>query len=312
MIVVGICFTLRKDSPSHDKSGRTRVESQDRRQGSKIKFTDVEPKFITYKAKNNRVKENSYYADVINHSNNPHLSHDRDTNAHETTHLINSDIRNGVSGPKTNAFYIGDDKAVVVKEPKIRKSRAIEFIPQNLRAYRFETYVSGQQAWDDTPTYIFDEWVAYINGGSVSVDDAESGKKHEWTDAVLPSIEFSIYAVGVAMAVEKHDREYWDSNPQFKTFVAWHLKRSHDLWLRGKKHFPWDKQDQLVANLRNDPSAKAMRSFIKKHFNGVWLDGETAFEYGTIDWSQYQGATNVVRRDGKEIKIMFDKSHSKR
>lgn len=48
--------------------------------------------------------------------------------AHESTHGINSAVRNRY-GPGYNAFYIGDGRAVVLPEPNIRKSSVDQFIP---------------------------------------------------------------------------------------------------------------------------------------------------------------------------------------
>lgn len=264
---------------------------------------DIEPVFLRYPAINNRIKENSFYAEVINHCRNPVLGHDRDTNAHESSHRIASEIRNSNrSSGKVNGFYVGNDQAVVIQEPNIRKSQVARYIPRNLRAGRFSLYLIGQIEWDREPLYIFDEWVAYVNGGAVSVEDAERGRKHAWTDAVMGSLEFSIYSVAVAMAVADRDPTYWENNEQFRKFLIWHLRRSKELFYNGRSHFPWDKQDRLLANLRNDPQAAAMREFIQKHLDNVWLEeAYEAREYGPIDFSHIDGARRVFFIDGEEI-----------
>ena len=41
-----------------------------------------------------RIVEESKYADIINRARNPVLEYDRDTDAHETTHMIQADLRN--------------------------------------------------------------------------------------------------------------------------------------------------------------------------------------------------------------------------
>lgn len=243
--------------------------------GTKIvypKATEVtEPEFFVYKIKNNRIKEKSFFADIINHSNDPFMTHDRDTNAHETTHGINSDIRNNLGKPRDNAFYVGNDKAIIIREPNMKKSSAIPFIPMKLRSSRFQLYFITNQDWENEPLYIFDEWVAYLNGSTVSIEDAERGGTPARTDAVKANLEFSIYSVAIAMAVEKHDPNYWKTNTQFKTYLKWSLKRSHDLFMRGKKYFPWEDQDTLLNDLRTAPEAESMRRFIKSHCDGIWL-----------------------------------------
>lgn len=244
------------------------------RNGTKVQ-PPSEPEFIYYKKVNNRINENSFYADVINHDDNPFLTEDRDTNAHETTHGINSDIRNNIGGPGTNAFYVGNDKAVIIPEPKMKKSAAMEFIPVKIRSSRFELYFITNKDWENEPLYIFDEWTAYLNGSTVSIEDAEKGGKRGGTDAVRANLEFSIYALGVAMAVEKHDPSYWKENKQFKAYLRWSLKRSYDLFMRGKEYFPWDypdgSQDVLLNDLRTAPEAEEMRKFLRANFDGIWL-----------------------------------------
>lgn len=238
----------------------------------------VEPTFVDVPVVSQRIKEDSVYADIINHSRNPVLDESRNTNAHETTHMITSDLRNAYSqslGKKVNGFYVMNGKGVILDEPRLRKSDMIPFVPQSLRSYRYPTYVTGQGAWDDTPTYIFDEWVAYVNGGATSIDDVQKGRhKDSWADSVSGCLDFSIYAVSMCMAIEAKDPEYFRSNTQFKNFMRWHLKRAYDVYAVGSKmdEFKWEKQDALLQSLRTSPDAEKMRKFLKDHFNGVWLD----------------------------------------
>lgn len=271
----------------------------------------IKPNMIDVEKVSDRVREDSIYADIINHSRNPVLSHDRDTNAHETTHMINSDIRNS-QGARKNGFYIPGGKGVVVDEPKFRKRDCIPFLPQSIRSYRYNLYIQGQTDWDDMPTYIFDEWVAYVNGAAVSVEDVENNKHDgQWTDAVSGCLGFSIYAVSIAMACEKNDPNYWNSNQQFKDFIYWHLKRSHEVFEKGHtmQQFKWDKQEKLYANFLNDSAAAPMREFIRKHFDGTWLDGPMAEKFkrqgvqaNLYDW-QLNGKNKVVRINDTEIGI---------
>jgi hypothetical protein len=216
----------------------------------------------------------------MNRGRRPFTSADRDTNAHETTHGINADIRNShPDSTKVNGFYVMNGKGVVIYEPKMKKSAIIPFVPKSLQGFRYPTYVTGQRAWDDRPLYIFDEWVAYVNGASVNVQDVKIGKHDgKWSDAVSGPLEFSVYGVAVAMAVEKHDPEYWKTNKQFKNFVYWHLKRSYDVFMSGRnlKEFKYDKQEKYLEALRTSPDAKEMREFITKHFGGIWLQSEAS------------------------------------
>lgn len=237
--------------------------------------TIPEPDFVEVKKVTDSYREDSVYADIMNRARRPFTREDRDTNAHESTHGINADIRNThPDSTKVNGFYVLNGKGVVIYEPHMRKSAMIPYVPQSLRGFRYNTYVAGQQAWDERPLYIFDEWVAYVNGATVSVEDVRKGRHNgKWSDNMSGSLEFSVYSVAVAMAVEKNDPEYWKTNKQFKNFVYWHLKRSYDVYMSGKdmKEFKYDKQDKFLESLRTSPDAQQMRDFIEKHFGGIWL-----------------------------------------
>jgi hypothetical protein len=259
---------------------------------------EIEPEYINVPKVSNRVAGDNIYADIMNHARNPVFGYDEDTNAHETTHMINADIRNSNSnGRKVNGFYVQKSKGVIVAEPNMRKSKVVDFLPPSLRSYRYGTYITGQQAWDDTPLYIFDEWTAYVNGGMVSVELVQTGKhKGQWTDAVSGCLDFSIYSIATAMAVAKNDPEYWKTNTQFKNFLIWQLKRANDTYKVGSKmkEFTWDKQDKLLQSLRTAPEAAEMRKFIKENLNNIWLDSEDSIQSGYTDWHK-----------GKTIKLNF-------
>jgi hypothetical protein len=234
-------------------------------------FTEV-PTFRNYPG-------GSVYADVLSHSKDSPFGngHGRATNVHETAHGIHSYLRmqHSRGGTKINGFYVLDGRAVIIEEPNMRKSRVAEFVPQNLRSYRYPTYITGQRAWDDTPLYIYDEWSAYVLGGMTNVDDVKNGVyKGGWTDGVSGCIGFSIYAVATCMAIEKYDPNYWENNRQFRNFTIWQLKRARDTFMEGHvmEQFKQEKQDILLKNLRESPAAESMRNFIQEHLEGVWLE----------------------------------------
>lgn len=228
------------------------------------------PKFL-------RMKEKSVLADIVNACDNglnqPVLNNSRKTNGHETTHMVQANMRNNHGG-RVNAFYLLDGKGVILKEPGIAKRLVQKFVPPSLRQSRYETYVSGQTAWDDCPLYLVDEWNAYINGTMVAVDDKEQGiaDGNERSDEAVDPIEMGVYCVALAMAVEKHDRQYWDSEPEFKAFMLYEWQRAKEVFDKAAPLFPWDTQDAILKSLRESPDAEDMRQFIKTHLNGVWLN----------------------------------------
>ena len=193
---------------------------------------------------------------------------DRITWGHETTHGINSHLRNyfNKTGSMANGFYVLNDLGVIVVEPKMSKAQVAQFVPSVLRGTRYSLYVSGSSSWNDRPLYLFDEWVAYDNGAAVGIDMAQKNLwKAGWRDGVAGAVEFSVYAIATAMAVKQYDGGYFQSNTQFKQFVAWELRRSMDLFRKGAKltQFKWAKQDTYYENLKNHASAAPIRNFVK-------------------------------------------------
>jgi len=239
-------------------------------------FVEV-PKFRTS-------PESSVYGDVISHSQEAPFgdAHGRATNAHETGHGIHSYLRNKYSSEmskKVNGFYGLEGRGIIIEEPNIRKSQINRFVPQILRSYRYQTYLAGQQEWDDTPLYIYDEWAAYVLGGKCNIDDVQNGRyKGEWTDGVSGCLDFSIYAIALSMAVKQSDPSYWESNKQFRNYTIWNLREAQKTYIVGHRmeQFKWEKQDALLKEFLTNPAAEEMRKFVKENLDGVWLDTDHA------------------------------------
>lgn len=235
----------------------------------------VLPQFIEVPLVANRVQEDSVYADIMNHSRNPFISkHGRMIDAHETVHDINSDIRNSHGGAGYNGFYVLEGRGTVLPEPKILKNDVIAYLPKNLRSWRFATYLDGQQAWNERPLYIVDEFSAYVADGIVGVDDVEGDRyRGGWTDGVSGCLDFSIFTTALAMAVYDKDPDYWQRVPEFRIFVKWLLELAYKTYKSGykMKEFVWQTQEELHNELLHSPEAEPMRNFLKTHFGGVWL-----------------------------------------
>lgn len=198
---------------------------------------------------------------------------------HETTHGINSHLRNtgayNPSGRKVNGFYVGDDKAIVLPEPPIRKSEVAPYIPQSLRGGRFGQYVTGQRAFENEPLYLMDEWTAYTNGGAVGVELAKAGQwRQGGRDAVAGVVEFTGYGFGVARAIEAKNPGYLDRNPDLKNFVAWQGLRAMDTFREGMKISDFNRfpgQQQYLRNFQTSPDAEPMRDFIRQQYGEAYL-----------------------------------------
>ena len=84
---------------------------------------------------------------------------------HETTHEINSKLRNAAGGSGWNACYVLGGRAALVHEPPVRLSAFAATVPMQDRGGGYSLYLVDQlRYWDDHPCYILDELSAYANG----------------------------------------------------------------------------------------------------------------------------------------------------
>lgn len=218
--------------------------------------------------------------DIVNHLpssyGDTYWDLDRITWAHGTTHGIHSYLRQSFndSGRTANAFYVGDDHAIILPEPALRKSQVADFVPEPLRGPNFDREIVGATNWDDRPLYIFDEWVAYTNGGATGVDMAEHGL---WTggyrEAVFEPLEFTVYALATAMAIEAIDPRYFEEQPQFKEFLAFQTLRALRVFFVGREldDFSCSCAEQYLDELRNNAGAEPVRDFVGRFFGPQFL-----------------------------------------
>ena len=203
------------------------------------------------------------------------------TSGHETTHGINAHLRNNEAPQgRYNAFYVLHDRAAFVAEPQMRKADIAPFIPASLQGDRYATYITGQSAWDDTPLYVFDEWVAYTNGADVAVGQVQAGLyRGEWTDAVMGPLEFVVYAIATARAASDKDPTYFASNVQFRRFTAWNIERAMRLFEAGRtmSQFQWARQDAYAAALRTGADAADLRAFARTTWGADWTQRVLGF-----------------------------------
>lgn len=240
-----------------------------------------DPTFIAWPSQHTRSNSawGAELTDIIRHLplsyGDTYADSDLVTYGHETTHGINSHLRNyrNMTGRRANGFYVMNDRGVIIVEPNIRKSAVAPYVPASLRGSRFALYVQGSSAWDDRPLYIFDEWVAYTNGSEVGVGLARAGLwRYGWRDAVAGTLEFVVYSMAVAMAVEAGDPTYFRGDAQFRSFIQWNTRRAMTLYREGSAspHFRWDTQDNYLRALRTSPDAEALRTFIRRTFGRAW------------------------------------------
>ncbi len=216
--------------------------------------------------------------DVLRHLplsyGNTYYDSDKVTYVHETTHGIQAHLRNykNDSGKKANAFYVGANQWALVVEPAMLKTDANPYVPQSLRESRYSLYLQGSTDWNDTPLYLFDEWVAYTNGTEAGLSLVKEGKwGGGWRDS-FGSLEFTVYALAVGMAVEAKDPAYFSGYAQFREFLKWNTERAVSLYHQVKTlpEFKWDKMDQYYAKIQTGADAAQLRAFVKKTYGNAW------------------------------------------
>ena len=86
-------------------------------------------------------------------------------------------IYQNVTGQRANGFYLMKDRfALVVEPPTTRVTSVAPYVPASLRGSRFQSYLVDQATtWDDTPTFILDQWNCETNGSEVAVELAKAG-----------------------------------------------------------------------------------------------------------------------------------------
>jgi hypothetical protein len=163
---------------------------------------------------------------------------DKVTWCHETTHGINSHLRNRYGGAGRNAFYVGFDRAALVDEPRLTLGQIAQAIPPGLRGSHYQTYLVEQRGeWDRRPLYLWDEWIAYTNGARTALELAAIARGGK-DDCMLGMLQFNVYALYVVkLAQENHT-----DSKQLLEFFAWNWHRSLRIWEAGKvqPQLNWD------------------------------------------------------------------------
>lgn len=226
------------------------------------------------------MSENDIYSDVLSHSEQEPYGnkHGRYSNVHETAHGIHSELRKKyrlLYNKPINVIYCLNGKCAIIENPNIKIRHVSKYIPEILRSSRYKLYLIDQLSyWDDTPTYLLDEWNCYVLGAECAVDDFERNIGLEKTNAVSGALEFSIYSVALAIAVKEHDTFFWENNIQFKSFIKYNLIRSEKVFNAGAgiPEFSNKEQDRLQKALLNHDDAEPIRQFLKDEFDGIFID----------------------------------------
>lgn len=207
--------------------------------------------------------------DIESHMPAGHIYKDSDkiTWGHETTHGINANIRNKnfQSGRRVNGFYCLEDRGAVIVEPPTTIRAVAAQVPRSLRGGVYQLYMVSQAgSWNDTPLYIFDEWVAYTNGSEVRKDLQIQTR----AETVLYMMEFNVYAITLAKVV-KEKGGYDDT--QFKAFMMWNIERSVRIYNNEGD------ASTYLNKLRTEGDAEELRRFAREYFGADWCKETLGF-----------------------------------
>lgn len=222
-----------------------------------------EPEWTSYPAQRTITNLGKVLSDIEGHMPAGHIYRDSDkiTWAHETSHGIHSHLRQKFNnGRRINGFYLLNDRACIVEEPKTTIQAAARIVPSSLRGGVYNLYMIQQAgSWGDTPLYVFDEWVAYANGSACRLDLQIQSRN----ETVLYMLEFNVYATCVAHASGSQD-------PQFKKFLMWHIERCMNLYKDSKNLGNSSKHDAYLEKMRTASDAREWRENTKQYFGSDW------------------------------------------
>ena len=193
---------------------------------------------------------NGIIADIESHlpAGHPYRDSDLITWVHEGTHGINSRLRNEFRCP---GFYVLDNRAVLLnREPNTTLTQVARLIPVSLRGDVYQLYlIDSRRWWNNEPSYIFDEFIAYTNG-------AEARRQlciRDRQETVRYMVEFVVYSTGVVYASKGR-------NDQSRLFLMWQIKRAMKIY-----HASGIKSTYL-DRLRRSADATELRVYMRDYF----------------------------------------------
>lgn len=184
-------------------------------------------------------------------------------------------VYQNVTGQRANGFYLMKDRfALVVEPPTTRVTSVAPYVPASLRGSRFQSYLVDQATtWDDTPTFILDQWNCEANGSEVAVELAKAGSFPAPRDGVSGALEFTVYSLALGLAVETLDASYFATYTQFREFLAWEAERAMGLYRAGAvlPSLAAASQDAYYTAWKTSADGKALRNFARRTWSAAYV-----------------------------------------
>lgn len=189
---------------------------------------------------------NLLYNDIISHAKQPVLDESIETNAHESTHRVNSDLRQIYTDEA--CVYCLNGHFYHFKEPAFKKKDIIQFIPEYFRhgecynLYIMNVGIPTQWIWTNA-LYPLDEYSAYMNGSEAGMEyEIMVGPLKDNMVCVKNAIFMAAYASAILRCVDKYDPNYPDKS-KLQEFVGWGIERTLGLAEKAKQHPNFHAQD---------------------------------------------------------------------
>jgi hypothetical protein len=249
----------------------------------------------TGKDLNNAAAESSpTLLDVELHSkigaNAPYVPEGPATWTHEGVHGVDNDIQlsNECYGAQFFcAFYLGNSLyAKVPLASTVTRADCVQYIPQRARTGRFDFYFNSVDSHEAhrTPSYILEEWNAYIFGATAGAEVNDAGK---WTNPARENLfqgpsEFAIFYSGCIAAFAANEPAYLRA-ANVKEFLAHQFERAFALYYRTRKYaqrFPGVEDEQFAAFV-NDADGSAARTAVRQLFGDAFWN-RVVLNNGTV------------------------------
>ena len=131
------------------------------------------------------------------------------TNAHELAHSLNAQLRREKCNAGENCLYLPDQSIYVLAEPDILKSEIVDYIPNSERGRHFDYYVVQSADWEEYPSYLIDEWIAFYRGAQAGLENYQY-LRHK-RDALTGLVELATYSNAILDAMRSETPEFYKS-----------------------------------------------------------------------------------------------------
>ena len=218
----------------------------------------AQARWVTYEPLKNSPEYGPVVTDIERHLPAKHGFRDSDkiTWTHEGTHGIAGQLRSKYRQP---GFYLLEDRAFTLKQPKTTIAAVARKVPQSFRNIAYKNYcVDARPWWNTEPSYLIDEAVAYLNGSFARKElgiESRSETLIHLVDMMVCSTCIAYTTCGVNCGADCGDED-------LKTLLRYLWE---DTLLLVGKDYP------SVVTLRTDADSADLYKWMKTYFGAAWV-----------------------------------------